>query len=97
MPWDIGRIVSRPRRKPYVPVFGCRNLRRIGLISTDEASEQLARLRGVNHRQQEMPHHRHSVTTENEPLNVREVECRFCLVVASAEQTAKDSHAFFRL
>src|SRR5258708_16531319 len=95
MAGNSGGIVSRPRRKPDVPIFGSSNLRRVGLISTDETSEQLARLRRGNNGQQEMPHHWHFVTAENESLNIGEIECRFCLLVASAEQTAKDSHAFF--
>src|SRR5258706_15810044 len=47
-----------------------------------------------------MPHHRHSVTAKNEALNITEVERVLrprSLVLASPEQTAKESAAFFCL
>ena len=72
----IGKIVSRPGREPHMPVRGSRDLRDVGFVTADEPSELPARLCRSSDRQQEMPHHRHRVAAENEPLNVREVERR---------------------
>jgi hypothetical protein len=47
-----------------------------GLVAVHEMSELSARLCRNTHRQQEVPHHRHRVSAENETLDVREVECR---------------------
>ena len=58
------------RREPDVPVFGSRDLRRVGLVAADEPPEQLACRRGNADRQQEMPHHRHPVAAQDEALNV---------------------------
>jgi hypothetical protein len=62
------------RRESDVPVLGGGNLRRVGLVTADEPSEQLARRGGDTDRQQEMPHHRHPVTAQNEALNIFEVQ-----------------------
>src|SRR5436190_2754270 len=71
---DIGGVVFRSRLKPDVPVFGSSDLRRVGLIAANEPPEQPAGLGGNANRQQEMPHHRHPVPAEDEPLNVAELE-----------------------
>ena len=61
-----------------------------------EPSELPARLCGIFHRQQEMPHDRHSVTAENEPLNVREVERgRIAIMPPCIKQPAKKPRACF--
>ena len=58
-----------------MPVLGGGDLRGLGFVAAYEPSKLPARLLRSSYRQQEMPHHRHPVTAENEALNVvREVE-----------------------
>ncbi|MGA9887999.1 MAG: hypothetical protein WBQ31_10925, partial [Candidatus Acidiferrales bacterium] len=57
-----------------MPVFGSGDLRDIGFVPAYEPSELSARCCRISYFQQEMPHHRHSVTAQNEALNVSEVE-----------------------
>jgi hypothetical protein len=59
-----------------MPVLGSGDLRDVGFVAVHKPSELHARPRRSSYRQQEMPHHRHSVTAENEPLNVCEVKRR---------------------
>src|SRR5438105_1628599 len=63
----IGRVVSRPRFEPDMPILGGRDLWRVQLVAADESSKQLAGLGGNVHRQQEMPYHRHPVASQDEP------------------------------
>src|ERR1700738_4891102 len=90
-----------------MPIFRSGDLRHVGFVAIDEPSEHLAGLRGNADRQQEMPHHRHLVTTEDEALNIAEVEWVFRtgsgvkiavgnFVLHAPEQTAEEASAFFR-
>ena len=71
-----GGVVARSGREPDVPILGRRDLRGVGFVAADEPSELPARLCRSSDRQQEVPHHRHRVRAEDEPLDVREVERR---------------------
>ena len=73
---SIGEIVSRSGREPDMPVLGRRDLRDVGFVAADEPRELPARFCRSSDRQQEVPHHRHRVGAENEPLDVREFERR---------------------
>ena len=73
---SIGEIVSRSGPEPHVPVLGGRDLRGVGFVAAHEPPELPARLCRRFDRQQEVPHHRHQVSAENEALNVGEVESR---------------------
>jgi hypothetical protein len=57
-----------------MPVLGRGDLREVGFVAAHQPPELPARLCRRSYRQQEMPQHRHSVTAENEALNVRKVE-----------------------
>jgi hypothetical protein len=57
-----------------MPVFGGSDLRRVGLIAADEPAEQLSGFSGGTDRQQEMPHHRHSVPAQDKSLNICEIQ-----------------------
>ena len=59
-----------------MPVLGRRDLWGVGFVAADEPPELPPRLRRISHGQQEMPHHRHPVGAEDEPLDVPEVERR---------------------
>ena len=102
----IGGIVCRSGREPHVPVRRSRDLGGVGFVAAHEPSELPARLCRSLYRQQEVPHHRHSVSAENEPLNVREVERRFSagsrcaitpwVIPPSTKQSAKKPRALHR-
>jgi hypothetical protein len=72
--WDIGEVVSWPRSEAYVPVFCSGNLWRVRLVSTDQPPKQLACLARNAHCKYEMPDHWHSVSAQDEPLNITQVE-----------------------
>ena len=93
---EIGQIVSRPRLEPDMPVLGGGDLRRVGLVAADEPSEKISRLGGDTDRQQEMPHHRHSITPENEALDIVELQCNGLrdFVAASSKQTVQQALVF---
>ena len=69
-----GRIVERAGREPDMPVLGRRDLWGVGFVAADQASQLPPRLRRISDGQQKMPHHRHPVGAEDEPLDVREVQ-----------------------
>ncbi len=105
--WGVSGIVARSRLEPDVPIFRSGDFGRVGFIAIDEPAEQLAGLRGNADREQEMPHHRHLVTTEDEALNIAEVEwvlrtgsgagiASRHFVLRAPEQTAEEASAFFR-
>src|SRR5450631_1316151 len=73
-PRDAVGIVAWSWLEPDVPVFGGRDLRRVGLVAANKSSEQLAGFRRDPHCQKEMPHHRHSVAPQDEPLNIRKIQ-----------------------
>ena len=76
--WGIGGIVAWPGREPHMPVLGSRHLGNVRLVAAHQSPELPARLCRSFDPQQEVPHHRHHVRAENEPLYVREVEPRCC-------------------
>src|SRR5262245_47189988 len=72
--WAGAEIVARAGLKSDMPVFGCRDLRRMGFVAADKPSEEFAGRRRRVRLEQNMPHHRHAVTAQNEALNVFHVE-----------------------
>ncbi|WP_154071341.1 hypothetical protein [Bradyrhizobium lablabi] len=102
-------MVAWPRLETHVPIFRSGDLRHVEFVAIDEPTEQLAGRRGNADRKQEMPHHRHLVTAEDEALNIAEVKraprsrsgmgiSSRNFIFHSAEKTAKKSlAAFFRL
>jgi hypothetical protein len=57
-----------------MPVFGCRNPRRVSFVAAHEPAHQLARRPCCIHLQEEMAHHSHPVAAKNETLNIIEFQ-----------------------
>jgi hypothetical protein len=57
-----------------MPVFGCRNPRRVSFVAAHEPAQQLARRPCCIHLQKEMAHHSHPVAAKNETLNIIEFQ-----------------------
>jgi hypothetical protein len=56
-----------------MPILRRCDLRRIDLVAANKSSKQLARFGRNANRQQKMPHHRHSIATQYETLNIDQI------------------------